>query len=70
VILPRLVFRGITNPKYKLLRFLTTNFLQREEGASFKLASSALFTANSLPLLPYRKMLVFVTVSHFHPRLI
>jgi hypothetical protein len=26
---------GITNPKNKLLRFLTTKFLQREEGASF-----------------------------------
>ncbi len=27
---------GITNPKYKLLHFLTTNFfLQREEGTSF-----------------------------------
>jgi hypothetical protein len=25
----------ITNPKYKLLHFLTTNFLQREEGTSF-----------------------------------
>ncbi len=26
---------GITNPKYKLLHFLMTIFLQREEGASF-----------------------------------
>jgi hypothetical protein len=27
---------GVTNPKYKLLHFLTTNlFLQREEGTSF-----------------------------------
>jgi hypothetical protein len=26
---------GITNPKYKLLCSLTTNFLQREEGTSF-----------------------------------
>jgi hypothetical protein len=27
---------GITNPKFKLLHFLTTNILQREEGTSFK----------------------------------
>jgi hypothetical protein len=26
---------GITNPMYKLLHFLTTIFLQREEGTSF-----------------------------------
>jgi hypothetical protein len=26
-----------TNPKYKFLHFLTTNFLQREEGNGFKL---------------------------------
>jgi hypothetical protein len=27
---------GVTNPKYKLLHFLTNNFfLQREEGTSF-----------------------------------
>ncbi len=26
---------GITNPKYKLLRFLTTIFLQREKVTSF-----------------------------------
>jgi hypothetical protein len=26
---------GITNPKYKLLRFPKNNFLQKEEGTSF-----------------------------------
>ncbi len=26
---------GVTNPKYKLLHFLTTNFWKREEGTSF-----------------------------------
>ncbi len=26
---------GVTNPKYKLLHFLTTNFLQIEEGTNF-----------------------------------
>jgi hypothetical protein len=43
---------GITNPKNKLMCFITTNFLQRGEGTSFKpglvLPSSALFTADSL----------------------
>jgi hypothetical protein len=28
---------GITNPKFKLLHFLTTIFLQREEGTSISL---------------------------------
>ncbi len=26
---------GVTNPKKKFMHFLTTNFLQREEGTSF-----------------------------------
>jgi hypothetical protein len=46
---------GITNPKYKLLLFITANFLQRKVGTIFNrdkvLPSSALFTADSLPLI-------------------
>ncbi len=48
---------GITNPKYKLLHFLTTNvkFCKEKKALAFKwdkvLPSSALFTADSLPLI-------------------
>ncbi len=45
---------GVTNPNDKLLDFLTTIFLQSEEGTSFQLekvlSSSALFMADSLIL--------------------
>jgi hypothetical protein len=45
---------GVTNPKCKLLRFLKTIFLQKEEGTTFwpgyVLPSSTLFMADSLPL--------------------
>ncbi len=46
---------GVTSPEYKLLRCIQlTNFLQREEGTSFKLGyvlpSSALFIVDILPL--------------------
>jgi hypothetical protein len=47
---------GVTNPKYKLLQFLTTIFLQREEGTSFYpggVLPSNVFTADPLPLGPF-----------------
>ncbi len=45
---------GLTNPEYKLLRFIQlTIFLQREEGTSFLLGEvlppNALFTVDPLP---------------------
>jgi hypothetical protein len=45
---------GVTNPKYKLLCFLSTIFFYKEKKALFLigmvLPSNALFTADALPL--------------------